>query len=88
MAAGRRWFYTDTRLSLGPSVSTGLSVDEDWFNPLVGMRARFRLAERWTGTVFVDYGGFDGDDETWQAMLTADCAIDDSWMIRAGGWPS
>jgi opacity protein-like surface antigen len=34
--------------------------------------------------VFVDYGGFDGDDETWQAMLTADYAINESWMIRAG----
>ena len=84
VAAGLRWFDTDTRLSLVPSVSTGLSVDEDWINPLVGMRARFRLADRWTGTVFVDYGGFDGDDETWQAMLTADYAINESWMIRAG----
>jgi opacity protein-like surface antigen len=84
LAAGLRWFDTDTQLSLVPSARGGLSAEEDWTNPVIGMRARFQLSDRWTGTAFVDYGGFDGDDETWQALLTADYTINESWMIRAG----
>lgn len=32
----------------------------------------------------MDYGGFQSGSETWQALLTADYALNDSWVLRGG----
>jgi opacity protein-like surface antigen len=86
LAAGFRWFKTETDLTVLPGTAPGRSVNvnESWTDPLIGIRARFDLADRWSGTAFFDYGGFRSGSETWQVLLTADYEINDRWMIRGG----
>ena len=86
LAGGFRWFDTDTTLRLQPGTSPGRSAssDDSWVDPVIGLRARVRLADRWTGTGFFDYGGFSDDSETWQALVTVDDALTDNWLLRGG----
>lgn len=85
LLAGLRWFDMDSRLSVLPAPPGGSNaVSDSWITPLVGPCARARLAERWRVTGFLDYGGFGSDQETWQALLTADFAVNDRWTLRAG----
>ncbi|WP_171237129.1 outer membrane protein [Ruegeria sp. HKCCA6837] len=86
IAGGFRWFSTETDFTLTPGSAPGrtTSVDDSWTDPVIGVRARFVLSEKWTATGFVDYGGFSNDSETWQVFLTADYAINDRWVIRGG----
>jgi opacity protein-like surface antigen len=86
VAGGFRWFSTETKLTLTPGLQMGRSssVDDDWIDPVIGVRARVAFSERWAGTAFFDYGGFSSDSETWQALLTADYALNDNWVLRGG----
>ncbi len=86
VAGGFRWFSTETQFTLSPGALPGrtTTVDADWTDPVVGARARFKFSDRWTGTAFLDYGGFSSDSETWQVLLTADYSINERWMIRGG----
>lgn len=85
LAAGFRWFKVKSSMTLQP-VPPGRtnSVDSSWVDPVIGLRARYEFSERWTGTAFFDYGGFESGEKTWQALLTADYAINDNWVIRGG----
>lgn len=83
MAAGFRWFGTETSLTLSPGGPTQ-SADDDWTDPVIGTRLRFAMSERWSGTAFFDYGGFSSGSETWQALLTADYALTENWLLRGG----
>lgn len=86
IAGGFRWFSTETELTLQPGASPGgtTSVDESWTDPVIGARARVVFSDKWSGTGFVDYGGFRSGSETWQILLTADYAINEKWQIRGG----
>ena len=86
LAGGFRWFSTETDFTLTPGTAPGrrVTVDSSWTDPVIGARARFVMAEKWTGTAFLDYGGFRSGSETWQVLLTADYAINDRWLIRGG----
>ena len=83
LAGGFRWFSIDTTMGLTPGGPSSRAKD-DWVDPVIGARARIAFSDRWSGTVFVDYGGFSSDSETWQALLTADYAINDNWLLRGG----
>ncbi|MDK3073218.1 outer membrane beta-barrel protein [Sedimentitalea sp. JM2-8] len=87
LAAGFRWFRTRTKLTGldgNGAVVVGRSVDDSWVDPVIGVRLRFAIAERWGGTVVADYGGVQSDRETWQVLLTADYRINDNWTARFG----
>lgn len=85
LAAGFRWFDTKTTITLHPTPPGGSNTtDENWIDPVMGFRARFKLSDRWAATTFFDYGGFQSGDETWQALLTADYTINDNWVLRGG----
>lgn len=86
LAGGLRWFSTETTFTLRPGSAPGgtSSVDNSWTDAVIAARARFVLSERWTGTAFFDYGGFQSDSETWQVLLTADYALNERWLIRGG----
>lgn len=77
LAAGFRWFDAESTFTLTPGNNPGGSskIEDDWFDPIVGARARFQLSDRWAGTVFADYGGFSSDSETWQALLADNYAL-------------
>lgn len=85
LAAGFRWFGARSSMTLQPKQPGGsASIDENWVTPIIGLRARARFSDRWSGTAFFDYGGFESGEETWQALLTADYEINDRWMLRGG----
>ncbi|WP_254447200.1 outer membrane protein [Ruegeria sp. HKCCA0235A] len=86
IAGGFRWFSTETNFTLTSASAPGRTtvVDDDWVDPVIGARIRYVFSDKWTGTGFVDYGGFRSDSETWQVLLTADYSINDRWVIRGG----
>ncbi len=86
LVGGFRWFSTKTDFELQPGVAPGrrTTVDSSWTDPVIGARARVTFSDKWSGTGFVDYGGFRSGSETWQVLLTADYAINDRWLIRGG----
>ncbi|MTI02186.1 outer membrane protein [Roseibium sp. RKSG952] len=86
VVGGFRWFDTDTTFTLEPSTAPGrtTTADNSRTDPVIGARARVQLSDKWTGSGFVDYGGFRSGSETWQVLLTADYAINDRWLIRGG----
>jgi len=86
LAGGFRWYSTETEFNLTPGAAPGRSntADDSWVDPIIGARARFTLADRWTGTAYADYGGFRSGSQTWQVLLTADYSINDRWMLRGG----
>lgn len=86
LAAGFRWFDTDTTLTLLPGAAPGRvgAANANWVDPVIGFRARVAFSERWNGTAFFDYGGFERGKETWQAFLTADYELNDRWLLRGG----
>ncbi|MBU3029391.1 porin family protein [Paracoccus sp. XHP0099] len=85
LVGGLRWFDVQSDLSLTTAAGAfNRSDDTSWTFGLVGARLQQQLAPRWQGTVFVDYGGFSSDDQTWQVLLTADYAINDDWAVRGG----
>ena len=82
---GARWFKTDTTLTLLPGIAAGtsFSISDDWVDPVIGIRSRFQLGGKWSGSVLADIGGLD-DRRTWQVLVTADYAFNDSWLGRIG----
>ena len=86
VAAGFRWFDTDSEFELRPGAAAGrtFAAQDDWVDPVVGIRLLYRFSDRWVGSAFLDYGGFSGDRDTWQVFLTGGYEISDSWIIRGG----
>lgn len=86
IAAGFRWFSMKSTANLSSGLLPGDSatIEEDWVDPIIGARVAFKIAERWGGTAFVDYGGFSDSSETWQTLLTADYALTEDWQLRFG----
>ncbi len=63
--AGARYTYLNLKLNVrGGPQGEG---DEDWFDPIVGLRTLWFLSPRWTVLLMGDYGGFGvGSDYQWQ----------------------
>lgn len=86
LLGGVRWYDVDTTISLLPGIGPGVSnaASRDWFDPVIGARAQFDISERWSSTLLLDYGGFRSDSESFQALLTANYQVSDSWSLRGG----
>ena len=84
--AGVRWFKAESTLTLQPGSNQGgaASIDDSWFDPVLAARMRYVISDRWTGTAFIDYGGFRSGSQSVQAILTATYAINDSWTFVGG----
>ncbi len=65
--AGLRYTYLDLGLDVkggGPN----FSGDQDWVDPILGVRSIWQFTPRWSFTTVSDIGGFGvGSDFTWQA---------------------
>ena len=85
LLAGARWYDTDTTMTLqaGTLPTNSRTTADDWTDPVIGLRHRFSLNDKWSGTVVADVGGWE-DRETWQVLLTADYAFSDKWVGRFG----
>ncbi|WP_295315401.1 hypothetical protein [Roseobacter sp.] len=86
IGGGVRWFDTDTTITFLPGPGAGRTVGsrDNWTDAIIAARYQFDIAQNWSGTVFVDYGGFSGDTETWQLLATADWKFADNWVARFG----
>jgi hypothetical protein len=86
LAGGLRWFNAESTFGLTPGARPcgSTTLEDDWVDPVLGARLRYQFADRWASTAYVDYGGFSSDSETWQVLLTADCALTDRWQLRFG----
>lgn len=85
VGAGFRAFWTDLDVTLqGAALKTrSWSDDQNWVVPLVTARVIVPFSDRWTGTLFGDFGGVSSDETTWQALATLHYAINDKWSVVA-----
>lgn len=81
IAGGVRLFSVDVDGKLqGAAVPTeNFGGSETWVVPLIGARAMFYFADRWTATLSGDFGGTGSDDQTWQALGSLDYAFNENW---------
>ncbi len=81
IAGGFRLFSVDVDGKLqGAAVPTeNFGGSETWVVPLIGARAMFYFADRWTATLSGDFGGTGSDDQTWQAIGSLDYAFNEKW---------
>ena len=82
LAGGFRWAKLDSDVSTSGGLE--FSNSDDWIDPVVGVRLSTQLSEKMSATLFADYGGFNGEDSTWQAVATVGYALNDKWTLRGG----
>jgi hypothetical protein len=85
---GFRYYDMKVDLTLEPGTRQGRSFElhEKWTDPVIGGRARVDFTDTWFATGIVDYGGFDGsNDSTWQAIAVAGYQFNERWSLQ-GGW--
>lgn len=81
---GVRHWYVDSDIDLDPGPSN--DRDEDWTDPIVGVRSRWDLDENWDLMARGDIGGgdiADSSDFTWNVQVQAERAIDErsAWTV-------
>jgi len=85
--AGARVWSVSTKVELGAGTLPGGSAKKSatWVDPILAVRYRARLADRWALTVYGDVGGFGvGSEFAWMAHATVDFAAA-SWLdLRVG----
>jgi opacity protein-like surface antigen len=90
--AGARYTQLDTELDL--TVTTGgllpggarrVRGDEDWWDPVIGIRFLIPFGEHWTGVLYADYGGFGvGSDATYQVIAGVNWQFAKHLLLKAG----
>ena len=85
VGGGVRDFDADVTLTALPGTSPGQSAsfNKNWVDPVIAARITYEISDRWTAVGFVDYGGFRSDSESWQALISAQYAINDQWSVVA-----
>lgn len=85
VAGGLRYFDLDATVSLseGSRPAQSNSSNDQWFEPVIGLRGKWALSEKWSASAFADYGGTDSS-ESWQILGTLNYAISDSLSARFG----
>lgn len=86
LGGGFRYFDTETTVTVrGDGLQTReVGADDDWMDPIIAAHARFKLSDKWSSTLAVDYGSFVDDRETYSATLTFDYAFNEKWFGRIG----
>jgi hypothetical protein len=81
IAGGFRLFSVDVDGKLqGAALPTeNFGGSKTWAVPLIGARAIFPFADRWTATLSGDFGATGSDDQTWQAIGSLDYAFNEKW---------
>ncbi|PZQ97754.1 MAG: hypothetical protein DI533_11345 [Cereibacter sphaeroides] len=86
MGVGLRGVDSKLTTSLVGSTRSSYSFESDasWVDPLIAARIKVPFNDRWSGTLFADYGGTDSSDKTWQILATVTYQINDRWGVQAG----
>jgi hypothetical protein len=85
----RRW-DNEIKASFDPAVVTGsvsTKIDEDWIDPIIGIRWTRPIAEQWNMRLSGDVGGFgiaDGADLTWSATATVMFRMSEKLILDLG----
>jgi hypothetical protein len=84
VGAGGRAMGMD--VNLDPSnVANDISKTKEWVDPIVMARIRQQFAEKWSGVLLGDIGGFGvSSDLTWQLTAAAGYALTDSASLLLG----
>lgn len=70
--AGIRYTKLDSRVNLN-NVGVRLDGDQDWIDPIVGLRYNYAFSDKWSMQLYGDIGGFGvSSDFTWQGMALID----------------
>jgi hypothetical protein len=84
--AGIRWWDNQIRASFDPVIhpgSTSTRIDEDWIDPIVGLRWTNELSSRWDLRLRGDMGGFGiSSDFTWSASASALFRMNDRFVLE------
>jgi opacity protein-like surface antigen len=84
---GARMWQLDGALTLGPGLLPGVRAerDETWVDPIIGLRARHVLNDRWRLEGYADIGGFGvASNFTWQVYGGVGADITDRVTARLG----
>lgn len=84
LAGGFRWASLDSDVSTTGPLTTEFSSNDDWIEPVIGVRLSTQISEKVSATLFADYGGFSGDSSTWQTAVSVGYALNDRWTLRGG----
>ena len=69
---GIRYMKMESEINLR-DVGVNLDGDEDWVDPIIGLRYDFQIADKWTLRLYGDIGGFGvSSDFTWQGLALID----------------
>lgn len=81
---GARLWKVEAQVDLlGGAISR--SGDKSFADPLVALRANYRLSPRWSAIFYADYGGFGvGSEQTSQLVATANYQVTDNVYLSAG----
>ena len=84
--AGARLWSVDTELVIGAPISTTVSHDEDWVDPLIGFKARGTLGgDRFFQSLGILFGGFGvGSDLMWDANVNLGYQWTDGFSTSIG----
>jgi opacity protein-like surface antigen len=63
--------------------SRSIQQQKEWVDAIVGIRAKFRLADQWSTMIRADAGAGDSDS-TYQALAMLNYEINDHWTTGAG----
>lgn len=81
---GLRAWKVEGRVSV-PLAGVDVAPEQTFVDPIIGVRANVALSDSWSLLGYGDVGGFGaGSDLTWQAALTANYRVSDSFFISAG----
>jgi len=85
---GIRWWDNKVRASFDPIIwngSVSASIDEDWVDPIVGLRWTNTISDRWQWQLRGDVGGLGvGSDFSWNASATASYKMNDRFDLEFG----
>jgi opacity protein-like surface antigen len=86
VAIGARAYRVRTKLRAEiPPAGVSAAETETWIDPIVALRLRADLAERWSVIAYLDGGGFGvGSQSTWQAYGTVNYRVTDQLYVSAG----
>ncbi|MEP4079687.1 hypothetical protein [Haloferula sp.] len=70
LVAGITYYNISNKIqTYGPAAVRGVKANDDWIDPVIGLRLNQRLSERWSLQVRGDVGGFGvKSDFLWQAL--------------------
>lgn len=86
LVAGVRRNSAEVEIDLARAGFPGVSgsIDQEYWDPIVGVRASTRMAERWSVTGYADVGGGGDSELVWQVLGTVNYHAADHWTLHGG----